>query len=343
MTSLVTNVAGQACKNCGSRKDTITGGFVVCTNCGSTKDREYVDHLPVRRSGYEKSYSHNSLGKNLEFVGALGSNIGYSHGILRGNRGQKLNPHIVYKYRRLIRHHHDRARLEGNATHLRTMIAFNRIHSELQLSRDIKQRSLFLYWQIVKEDHKITNHVLLIALCLLQAVREGKSKSPVRFSEVVNTFAKNGHRVTNKNILRLARELNMPLSPNKRSAEDYIERIASNIRWHPDIQSRIDLRPITEGEYELILVKTAKEFLSLLDRKNRGGVQPFPFAVSILYLSDRAYGKAIRRKPILTQKLLAEAANSAEFTIRDHVYRFLGDLYKEHEEVLIDFIKGIIN
>ena len=67
----------------------------------------------------------------------------------------------------------------------------------------------------------------------------------------------------------------------------------------------------------------------------RGGVQPYPFAVSVMYLSDRAVAKTLRKKPLLTQQILARIAGSAEFTIRDHVYRFLGDLYQQFENDLI--------
>ncbi|MDH5403863.1 MAG: hypothetical protein OEY49_15305, partial [Candidatus Heimdallarchaeota archaeon] len=80
-------------------------------------------------------------------------------------------------------------------------------------------------------------------------------------------------------------------------------------------------------------------FLKYIHRKERGGVQPFPFAVSIVYLADRVICKFYCCKSILTQKTLANIVNSAEFTIRDHVYRFLGDIYKKYEEKLILEVK----
>jgi transcription initiation factor TFIIIB Brf1 subunit/transcription initiation factor TFIIB len=305
-----------------------------------TKDRNYVE----QRSSLPKDGSvntiQNSIGKNIDFVGALGSHIGYSSGYLAGARGQQLNSKTILKYQRIIRLHQNRARLEGNATHLRTMIAFTRVFNSLSISKDIKYRSLHLYWKHANRDNRITNHVLLIALCLLQAIREAKDRAPIRFSEIIEAFSCNGHRVTNRNILRLARELNVSLSPISRKPEDYIDRIASQIRNDPEICEKLQDRRFSPGQYESILILLSKHFLKSITRNQRGGVQPYPFTVSIIYLADRAFAKSLKRKPILTQKLLAKIADSAEFTIRDHVYRFLGDLYKQCENSLIEAVNA---
>lgn len=324
------------CQSCNSVDETVSNGFVVCTTCGITKDREFVDYKASLSKDGQLKNKQDSIGKSIDFVGSLGSQIGYSSGYMRSSSGKRLKPNIVAKYKRLKTNYHDKARLNGNATHLRTMIAFNKVFNSLELSKDIKYRALFLYWHHVNSGIKITNHILLVSLCLLQSIREAQDRAPIRFSEVVGSFNSFGHRVTNKNILRLARELNVPLSPHRRKPEDYVERIASRFRENSLIERRLSNTYLSSFEYEMLIIVIAKKFLSLLSRKERGGVQPYPFAVSIIYLADRAISKTLNKKPILTQKILANLAKSAEFTIRDHVYRFLGAIYSKYETILVD-------
>jgi transcription initiation factor TFIIIB Brf1 subunit/transcription initiation factor TFIIB len=323
------------CMECGTNADIASHGFIVCTSCGATKERTYVDYSPSYSANINNGKVHNSIGKNINFVGALGSQIGYSSGFLRGSRGKELNFRTVLKYKRLVKQHHQRSFIEGNATHLRTMIAFSRIINNLGLSNSIKSRSLFLYWKYVNQNKRITNHILLVALCLLQAVRETDTGAPIRFAEIISAFADNNHRVTNKNILRLARELGISLAPLRRKPEDYVNRIANQVVNDSMVIKRLRKRSLDQHQYEAMLIIVSRKILDMLSQNDRGGVQPYPFAVSIIYLADRAFNKALQKKSLLTQKILADAASSAEFTIRDHVYRFLGKLYKQHEPLII--------
>ncbi len=330
------------CNECGKTSEVASKGFVVCIFCGVTKERTYSDTYPVYSNDLRNQKIHNSIGKNVNFVGALGSQIGYSSGFLKGARGNELNFRTVLRYRRLIKHHHQRSFVEGNATHLRTMISFTRIVNFMGLSNNVKSRSLHLYWKYVNYGKKITNHILLVALCLLQSVRETSSNAPVRFSEIISAFSNNNHRVTNKNILRLARELGISLSPLRRKPEDYLNRIANHVVNHIEVKNRLIKRNLSVDQYEAMLIIVSRKILEKLSIKERGGVQPYPFAVSIMYLADRAFNKAVKKKSILTQKLLADSASSAEFTIRDHGYRCLGQLYKNHEAQIMDEVQNHI-
>jgi len=331
------------CNDCGTSGEVSSNGFVVCISCGATKERIYVDSSPLYSTNINNERLHNSIGKNINFVGALGSQIGFSSGFIRGSRGKELNFKTVLKYKRLIKQHHQRSFIEGNATHLRTMIAFTRIVNNLGLSSSIKSRSLHLYWKYVNLNQRITNHILLVALCLLQSVRESNNGTPLRFSEIIAAFADNNHRVTNKNILRLAREIGVPLTPIRRKPEDYINRVAHQVANNSEVIRRLRKRSIDPNQYEALLIIVSMKLLERISSKERGGVQPYPFAVSIVYLADRAYNRAEQKKSILTQKILADAASSAEFTIRDHVYRFLGKLYKINESYIVGEVQDHLN
>jgi len=259
------------CNECGQTGEVASNGFVVCTFCGITKERTYSDSYPVYSNDLKNQKIHNSIGKNVNFVGALGSQIGYSSGFLKGVRGSELRFRTILRYRRLIKHHHQRSFIEGNATHLRTMISFTRIVNFMVLSNNVKSRSLHLYWKYVNYGKKITNHILLIALCLLQAVRETTNNAPVRFSEIISAFSNNNHRVTNRNILRLARELGISLAPLRRKPEDYLNRIANQVVNNLEIQSRLKKRNLNLDQYEAMLIIISRKILEKLSIKDRGG------------------------------------------------------------------------
>ena len=250
-----------------------------------------MDHLPIRKTKYNETISNNSEGKTLDNPTNLGSFIGKMGLATYNTRGKRLRSNEIRKYQRLSKYYQEPAKREQNATHLRTIIAFKKVSQDLFLTKSLQQRTLYLYWKQVKhaeEDNiSITNHILLISLCLLYTIREAGAESPIRFSEVIAAFADKGHRVTNKNIFRLARELQFDLVPQQRKSEDYVLRLAAKIREDKEIQQRVQYHILGIEEYEMILIRITQEFLGYLDRANRGGVQPYPFAVSVIYLADR--------------------------------------------------------
>jgi len=52
---------------------------------------------------------------------------------------------------------------------------------------------------------------------------------------------------------------------------------------------------------------------------------------AIIYLADKLLAKEFNQKAILTQKLISEATNIAEYSIRDHYVNLLKPIFISRE------------
>ncbi|MEM3593805.1 MAG: hypothetical protein QXS27_03665, partial [Candidatus Jordarchaeaceae archaeon] len=106
--------------------------------------------------------------------------------------------------------------------------------------------------------------------------------------------------------------------PKIRKSEEYLPRIVSDIVSSPLVENRLRERFLTAEEYRNLLLQKSYSILTEIDSANRGGRNPYIFAVSTVYCADRMLSKKTGKKPILTQKILAKIAKVAEYSIRDH-------------------------
>ncbi len=295
------------CIHCNSSKLIPYQGFQVCKECGTAQEKVY-DLTP---------FQEGRSGKKLSRTGTLGSEIGFfRQRRFTSHTNQELPPQKVNLFRRLRDCYHIPAKNATTQTHLRTFIIFNKVASQLEIPNSIRERTSYLYWKYTRQFYgKITNHVLLIALCLFFAIKE--SSLPISYQELIKGFK--GHRVTSKNLLRLALDLGIPLSKTPvRKSEDYVARIVSTLRQRLQfhIKNHYALSP---SEYAILLEKITMYALERLP--NRGGVRPFPFAVTMIYQADRALARFLRRRQLLTQKRISCLTQAREYTIRDHCYK----------------------
>ncbi|NHJ41048.1 MAG: hypothetical protein FK731_13535 [Asgard group archaeon] len=204
-------------------------------------------------------------------------------------------------------------------------MSLNRVTSFLGISDNVRKRAAYLYKIVTISEQnnkieKISNHIVLVALCLMVAIRESAANAPIRLSEIVNLFKDLGHRVSGKAIVKLAQILpsELGISLKIRKSEDYIQRIVSSILENDDIMIRLKELGFSDIEYEKRLIKYSREILSETNLKTRGGRNPYIFAVSVVYCADRIIGKIQNHRQILTQKTLASICQVAEYSIRDH-------------------------
>lgn len=339
-----TTTQNYVCNYCNSHSIVEQSGYIVCRDCGTVLDRVFKD------SSFEM-YAHNdrkstqaiNIGKRLTKVGSLGSEIGYyNQKLYQSYDGKKLPPHISQKFRRLTYVYHSPAKNASIHTHLRTFMIFNKICANLEIPTDIKERSSFLYWKYEKVyKSMISNHVLLIALCLLYAIKESQARVPLKFQEVVGAFNTAGHRVTNKNILALASEINLKLnSIPVRKSEDYLSRITETIATNEMVKARIArYKTLNAAQYSMLLLKISTHFLSTLSTRDRGGRRPYGFSVAVVYLADRAIARYMKKSAVLTQKLIADITTAKEYTIRDHCYNNLTNWFEKIKEELFSIIR----
>lgn len=309
----------------------LTNGEYVCTSCGLVLARQVVSppfqmHETNETSSHSKTYV--ALGKRPLMVGGLGSFIDFQGSRFFHDKGGKpLAPGKQRLFRRLKFDYNLRLRIAKRETTYRALKSLSRVADLLSLSENIKDRAAYYYQKMDKnlESGDITSHLILMAYGLMLAVRESKENAPITLQEIANAFQKLGHRVTSRSIIRQALSVKskIPMLPVKRMSEDYLQRIVSQTVNYPGVRLRIRRAGLTTQEYQARLMQYANQFFCTIGIPERGGRNPYIFAIAVVYSADLLMAKKARRKPILTQRLVSKATNAAEYSVRDHYARLL--------------------
>lgn len=320
-----TDSSSWTCQEC-SGTVIASRGFIVCCECGAVIAREYV--FPTYQMGEEHNEGspeasvYGSLGNRMHIVDGLGSYIGFHKDrFFRDANGQSLSGPMQKKYKRLKNVYSTRIRIGKDEAKYRALRTLNHVSKLLMLNEQVRDRTAYLYKKIVSETkNKVTNNILLVAVCLLMAVREFKEGAPITLEEIADVFEKCGHRVNVRAIVREALELRTisGYSPKIRSPEDYVPRVLSMFMNSPKVVKKVKARGWTPRDYENSLREKILQILDLIPSSKRGGRNPFIFAVSAAYASDRLLASESGRRAVLTQKLASQATEVAEYSIRDH-------------------------
>ncbi|MFX1318968.1 MAG: hypothetical protein ACFE9D_03610 [Promethearchaeota archaeon] len=319
------------CTEC-SGYTVLTNGEYVCAACGLVLARQIVSSpYQMHREddcSSSQSKAYVALGKRSVMVGGLGSFIDYQASrFFYDQAGRPLAPRRQQLFRRLKYDYNLRLRIAKRETTYRALRALNRVANLLSLTNSIKDKAAYYYQKIDKklENSDITSHLTLMAYGLMLAVRESKENAPITLQEIAEAFQKLGHRVTSRSIIRQALEVKkkIPLAPIKRKSEDYLQRIVSQTVNHPTIRLRLRRAGLLVQAYQVDLIKYSNQLFSRIDVSERGGRNPFIFAVAIVYSSDLLIAKLEKRRPVLTQRLISKATNAAEYSVRDHYAKLL--------------------
>ena len=304
----------------------ISNGHIVCSECGLVVSREYV--LPTYQMGGERHKDapdasvYVSLGNRIHIVDGLGSYIGFHNDrYFRDVQGHALPGRIQKKYKRLKTIYSTRIRIGKNEAKYRALRTLNHVSKLLMVNEQVRDRTAYLYKKMVSESpDKITNNILLIAVCFLMAIREFKESAPITLDEIADVFEKCGHRVNVRAIVREALRLKsmMGYAPMIRRPMDYIPRVLSMLMNDSKVINKVQLRGWNPKEYENLLRGKMFDVLEMIPASKRGGRNPFIFTVSTAYASDRLISIEHGKRSVLTQKLASRATKVAEYSIRDH-------------------------
>lgn len=294
--------------------------------CGLVISREYV--TPTYQMGDERNRDTPdatifvSLGNRMHIVDGLGSYIGFHKDTyFRDSHGHALSARKQKKFKRLKTIYSTRIRIGKDEAKYRALRTLNHVSKLLMLSEQVRDRTAYLYKKILTESQdRITNNILLIAVCLLMAVREFKEEAPITLDEIADVFEKCGHRVNIRAIVREALKLKSTVgyAPKIRCPEDYIPRVLSMLMNCPQVMNKIKARGWDPTTFENLLREKISAVLNMIPSSKRGGRNPFIFAVSAAYASDRLIAKEHGKRAVMTQKLVSSATQVAEYSIRDH-------------------------
>ncbi|MFX0012374.1 MAG: hypothetical protein ACFE9R_18825, partial [Candidatus Hermodarchaeota archaeon] len=207
----------------------------------------------------------------------------------------------------------------------------NKISVFLNLGKNIRNNAAYFYKNIIKNEKKVINNISLIAFCIFYAIRREDPNSSVTINEIANAFQNFGHRVSPRLILRdgikYKHHLKNESIPHK--SEDYLIRLLNQVISHKDISERLDKKRVTlsKDEFHNNLLNKCREILKNLPIWQRGGRNPFILTGAIIYLADKLLAKENGSKTVLTQRLISEATNIAEYSIRDHYVNLLKPLF----------------
>ncbi len=320
------------------------GGFIIYTNsekickeCGLVMDTLFKNSSYSFKDSYNNNHlckQYVALGDRTDYIGGLGSYIGYENSkYLKDNSGKLLSPNEQRLYRRLKKNYSQFLRIKNHETEYRIFNILNKITLYLNLNKNIKHNAAYYYKKILKNEKKIINNISLIAFCIFFAARKENHNAPITIKEISNIFQKFGHRVNPRLILRdglkYKKYLMVNVKPHK--SEDYLNRLMTQVMNHDDLHERLIKKDIdwTKEEFQNKLIKKSLEIMKKLTSWERGGRNPFILTGAIIYLADKLMTKEYGKKPILTQKLISEATNIAEYSIRDHYVNLLKPLFMQ--------------
>jgi transcription initiation factor TFIIIB Brf1 subunit/transcription initiation factor TFIIB len=298
----------------------------VCAECGLVISREYV--FPTYQMGEERygdtpdASVYVSLGNRMHIVDGLGSYIGFHKDkYFQDAHGQALTARMQKKFKRLKIIYSTRIRIGKNEAKYRALRTLNHVSKLLMLSEQVRDRTAYLYKKVTSEStENVRNNILLIAVCLLMAVREFRDEAPITLDEIADVFDKCGHRVNVRAIVREALRLKSLTghAPEIRKPKDYVPRVLSMLMNNGKVMSKVKSRGWDLKFYENALRNKIAMVLDMIPSSKRGGRNPFIFTVSVAYASDRIIAAEYGKSPVLTQKLTSVATEVAEYSIRDH-------------------------
>ncbi|MFX0210895.1 MAG: hypothetical protein ACFFDT_33255 [Candidatus Hodarchaeota archaeon] len=321
------------CDECGSSLIHASSGF-TCSKCGLVNFQMFDDPLlKISERDEEETGAFSYYGERSHIVDGMGSFISY-YGVktLRDARGKRLSRSNEQKFLRLKRINDLQLHTMNRESDYRALMVLNRMTSSFQLTKQIRGRAAYLLRVMTPFVDKSPglNRIILVATALYISMRESPKGNPITLTELAEGFKKQGHRISKKLIIRalwtlrpkLSRTLDFTKILSK--SQDYIATVLHKLQATEKIKNRIIARKIDEQKYYQLLFKVTRDLLLRIPYQVRGGRNPFIFTVSAVYAADHIVSKRkLNIRPVLSQKVIAEAANVAEYSVRDHFARVI--------------------
>ncbi len=328
------NIIEEKCPECNCETIVNTSFEKICEKCGLIIEELFADSSYIYNKSREtiRNRQYVSLGSRTEFIGGLGSYIGYEKSkYLKDNSGKLLHPDGQKLYRRLKKTYAPFLRIKNHETEYRIFNILNKITLYLGINKNIRNNAAYFFKKILKNEKKVINNISLIAFCIFYAARKETHNAPITITEIAKAFRTFGHRVSPKLILRdgitYKHHLSKDTEPHK--SEHYITRLVYEVVSHKDLELKLKKKRTSwsKAEYKNQLIQKTAEILKRLNFWYRGGRNPFILAGAVIYLADKLIAREYDQRAILTQKMIAETTKIAEYSIRDHYVNLLKPIF----------------
>jgi len=319
------------CTECGGKIIQTCHGELTCSRCGLVY--ESLSMPSIRTS---KLFLETSLEPPIQVIfSPLGSYIGRKgESLLKDSQGRVLPLKTQMLFKRLRALQDIDPYTRQTALRHKALRILNKVVNLLNIDQRIRDQAIDKYKTFTKKEGFSRNNILIIAACLLIASREVKGVKPLTLNEICEGFKLVGHdihpRVLSKTVFKVLNVIGA--KPTIMSPEDYVDKVIDKLCSSKEIVNRIQVNRLTVHEYFSELREEAKKLLCSLNERRKMGKNPYALAVSSIYAASLiTSSKRELQISILTQKLLSEIADVAEYTIREHYYT----LFKDEVEKLI--------
>lgn len=328
------HIMEEKCPECNCATIINTSFERICENCGLILDELLSDTSYIYSNSRETIHNKQyvSLGDRTDFIGGLGSYIGFERSkYLKDNFGKLLHPDGQKLYRRLKKTYAPFLRIKNHETEYRIFNILNKITLYLGMNKNIRNDAAFFFKKIIKNEEKVINNISLIAFCIFYAARKETHNAPITINEIARAFRIFGHRVSPKLILRdgitYKHHLSKDTEPHK--SEHYLTRLIYEVINHKELEIKLQKKKTmwNKMEFKNLLIQKSSEILKNLTSWHRGGRNPFILTAAVIYLADKLIAREYNQRAILTQKMISQATKIAEYSIRDHYVNLLKPIF----------------
>lgn len=278
------------------------GDEMVCPKCGLVGAKEVIDQ-PFDISGKAHSLSRSFLGS---YMGTM--RITPQERASQGIAGSNSR----YEYLKVLSDY--AGRVEGPEDACRKIIS--RVGEKLFLPQVVHDEAAKLARTVIasNNNHRRMPLAAVSAFCLATACKiEGVSSVSVR--EIIAAHAALGRRVDSSSYIQIA--LESPIRATPRRPDDYFSKVIARLSSDRALSERLKLEGVAQTRYLNSLRDAAKELLELVSPGELSGRRPCSLAAAAIYSAELFLSSREHRRRRLTQRLVAECGDAAEYTIRE--------------------------
>jgi transcription initiation factor TFIIIB Brf1 subunit/transcription initiation factor TFIIB len=278
------------------------GDEMVCPKCGRVKSKQCEDTSPTKAMQYRGS-GRLQLGS---FMGTM--RITPLERASKGIAGSNSK----YEYLKVLSDFAGRDDGPGEACDR----IIGRVGEKLFLPRVVVDEASAVARTMLStiKCHRRVTLAALSAFSLAAACRvEGVTSVSVR--EIISAHAALGRRVNSSSYIQLALESPIKILP--RRSEDYISRVLARLSWNRQLSERLRSEGAPQAGYFKALRETAKDVISQVKPDELEGRRPCALAAAAIYSAEVVLSSRDSRGKRLTQRIVAECGDAAEYTIRE--------------------------
>ncbi|MFX1511279.1 MAG: hypothetical protein ACFFCQ_01695 [Promethearchaeota archaeon] len=316
----------QRCEECQGEIIQTTSDL-VCSNCGLIISPVFVEPLlPYNDDNESTLVSYGvSQGFRLHIADSLGSFVGtYGNWRLRDGKGKSLSPFQYEKFSRLKKLNdiflHTTSFQKKEYRGLRIL---NAVGATLEIPESVRSESCYLLRKALKDPTLKSTVLELVAGSLYLAIRI--TKVTVRLQDIISAFEQRGHIIEGKKLLKAAvgikKLTGKAIQPTR--AEDFINKAIEAICLSSKVKTSCAKRSVPIDQFRCTLRIKTRDLLKSFPPNRRGGRNPYIFVCAMLVAADKLLAKENNRPTILTQRLVAQECQVAEYSLREHYLKLI--------------------